>query len=855
MSSGVPYAVWKPPARPKPVHIQDSASSSSSSSPSSSQQALRTATTATMTPSTGSHYRARALAKVTRAAQSTSEIVGPKLDSAKTRLSEWKDRQQDQINQRQRAAAATPSRQSSWSSMFASQSATDPLATRQREFADPVRHASSSSAMSTTSKDDPRSKWAGWSNYFSSNATRKQSTDTWGEEKIVAFPGWATLSPSKHATTEPALVLEVLAHGYAYRLRPPHQASRSQRIFYSLAKSFASLPRVPANLLTTETAQAEAEADDEAESLQLSKQEALHNGNMFEQLLEIGGRDGEALEKEELIRATALASEPEEMSEQEMLASPPASTASGGTCPPPPPRDKSPLARSAAVNRQALHVDTNLKPQHNTGKLLHRNQTAPPIPARPSPAPSKPVAQTPSSTTSDRSVFPSSTGDEWPKPFTFVESELPRLHETLQTRLLPFWGFKLVSRKVRLSVYPVLADGIPRTRPLVTKVVSTGNGGGFRARLEIGSAELRQLLNETGQGIDLLLDRLRVRVVAELLEQEGLLDELVSSREGAKVAAEDESDLQVAQDGGVRIISDIDDTIKWTQVLHGTKTIFRNVFVRDVRETIVPGMPSWYEQMRQAGAHFHYVSNSPWELWPVIRQFIELSFPSGSVTLKEYGGAGSAIAKLWEDPGNRKRAGVESIIKEFPHSRFIFVGDSGEQDLNLYVALAAQYPDNVLAIYIRDVTTPFHPDSHPNLGKGSRASSQLSASNASSTRSSPQPSRSSTVDTQSSASSALAASFKRSLNLSSSSSDSTPSSPILFDQDADALSPNNSFRPGTLKPTQSEQEAALVEQFYQRVLEAERVLPKHVPLRLFRHGAECAQEATTIVKRAQGWTA
>lgn len=43
-----------------------------------------------------------------------------------------------------------------------------------------------------------------------------------------------------------------------------------------------------------------------------------------------------------------------------------------------------------------------------------------------------------------------------------------------------------------------------------------------------------------------------------------------------------------------------------------------------------------------------------------------------------------------------------------PHS-FILVGDSGEQDLELYVALARQYPANILAIYIRDVTTPFDP--------------------------------------------------------------------------------------------------------------------------------------------------
>lgn len=45
-----------------------------------------------------------------------------------------------------------------------------------------------------------------------------------------------------------------------------------------------------------------------------------------------------------------------------------------------------------------------------------------------------------------------------------------------------------------------------------------------------------------------------------------------------------------------------------------------------------------------------------------------------------------------------------------PQRSFILVGDSGEQDLELYVALARQYPANILAIYIRDVTTPFDPN-------------------------------------------------------------------------------------------------------------------------------------------------
>lgn len=161
-------------------------------------------------------------------------------------------------------------------------------------------------------------------------------------------------------------------------------------------------------------------------------------------------------------------------------------------------------------------------------------------------------------------------------------------------------------------------------------------------------------------------------------------------------------------------------------MVKGTRSIFRNVFVRELHEIRVPGMAEWYKKMEKEGGHFHYVSNSPLELWPVLRAFLVLAgFPSGSCTLKEYGGASSALAKLWEEPGQRKRANVEVILREFPESQFILIGDSGEQDLELYVSLAQQYPRNVLAIYIRDVTTPF--DTAPRAPTTSSSTSSKSS--------------------------------------------------------------------------------------------------------------------------------
>ena len=56
-------------------------------------------------------------------------------------------------------------------------------------------------------------------------------------------------------------------------------------------------------------------------------------------------------------------------------------------------------------------------------------------------------------------------------------------------------------------------------------------------------------------------------------------------------------------------------------------------------------------------------------------------------------------------PAERKRDGVVEVLKSFPASRFILIGDSGEQDLELYASVAQEFPGQILCIFIRDVNT------------------------------------------------------------------------------------------------------------------------------------------------------
>ena len=57
----------------------------------------------------------------------------------------------------------------------------------------------------------------------------------------------------------------------------------------------------------------------------------------------------------------------------------------------------------------------------------------------------------------------------------------------------------------------------------------------------------------------------------------------------------------------IRVISDIDDTVKLSGVHCGARVVFQNVFVKDLEENLIPGMGEWYTEMWRRGVRFHYV--------------------------------------------------------------------------------------------------------------------------------------------------------------------------------------------------------------------------------------------------------
>ncbi|KAJ5638608.1 hypothetical protein N7528_000998 [Penicillium herquei] len=162
--------------------------------------------------------------------------------------------------------------------------------------------------------------------------------------------------------------------------------------------------------------------------------------------------------------------------------------------------------------------------------------------------------------------------------------------------------------------------------------------------------------------------------------------------------------IEIIEPVGISLISDIDDTVKHSAIASGAKEMFRNTFVRELAELKVDGVSEWYTQVAKRGVEMHYVSNAPWQLYPLLERYFKLAgLPPGSFHLKQYSGM---LQGIFEPTAERKRGSLEQLMRDFPNRKFILVGDSGEADLEVYTDIALANRGRILGIFIRDVTTP-----------------------------------------------------------------------------------------------------------------------------------------------------
>ncbi|PWW74613.1 hypothetical protein C7212DRAFT_282888 [Tuber magnatum] len=250
-------------------------------------------------------------------------------------------------------------------------------------------------------------------------------------------------------------------------------------------------------------------------------------------------------------------------------------------------------------------------------------------------------------------LSPSSTQTE-------VQPDTSAAHNALMSRLAPFMHRPIASVPVTIFIY--------NSKMSQSRTLRTSDAGHFftRVALPFIPTHIRVLASETLSANE--------RVVLHRAE-------------------------------GFSVISDIDDTVKHSAVSMGAREIFRNTFTAPLPSLIIQGVAGWYSKLAEEpyNANFHYISNSPWQLYPVLKEFFqEAGLPPGSMHLKQYSGM---LQGIFEPVAERKKITVERVIRDFPNRKWVLVGDSGEADLEVYTEVVQKFPRKVLGVFIRDVTS------------------------------------------------------------------------------------------------------------------------------------------------------
>ena len=159
--------------------------------------------------------------------------------------------------------------------------------------------------------------------------------------------------------------------------------------------------------------------------------------------------------------------------------------------------------------------------------------------------------------------------------------------------------------------------------------------------------------------------------------------------------------VQCVSEQGISVISDIDDTIKQSNVLD-KKQLMKNTFLNEF--TAVPDMAGVYKSWQTQGASFHYVSSSPWQLYPALSDFMKRNdYPDGSMHLKLFRVKDSSFFNMFDSPEEGKIPTITNLFETYPQRQFVLVGDSGEKDPEIYATIARRYPQQIKRIYIRNI--------------------------------------------------------------------------------------------------------------------------------------------------------
>jgi phosphatidate phosphatase APP1 len=143
------------------------------------------------------------------------------------------------------------------------------------------------------------------------------------------------------------------------------------------------------------------------------------------------------------------------------------------------------------------------------------------------------------------------------------------------------------------------------------------------------------------------------------------------------------------------VVSDIDDTIVYSNVLSKWRMVVSLALSNARTRKPFKGVAAFYRALHGGVNPVFYVSKSPWNLYVPLVEYLEAQgLPLGPLVLRDFG---------LRMKRHHKCEAIAAILRAYPALPFILIGDSGEQDPEIYAEIVRRHPRRIRAIYIRSI--------------------------------------------------------------------------------------------------------------------------------------------------------
>lgn len=222
---------------------------------------------------------------------------------------------------------------------------------------------------------------------------------------------------------------------------------------------------------------------------------------------------------------------------------------------------------------------------------------------------------------------------------------------------------------------------------------------GWRSFVGIPVSYSQVRVHIAGQDFDVVADRGGVIDTSIKVHLEPGFQDITMSVEGGEPVTT--RVFVVGDDVKVGIVCDVDDTVMVTTLPRPLVAAWNSFVVDEHARLPVPGMAVMLERLVRThpGSPVIYLSTGAWNIAPTLSRFLARHlFPSGAMLLTDWG----PTHDRWFRSGTaHKRANLDRLAQEFPHVRWLLVGDDGQHDDQTYTEFAGRHPQNVLGVAIR----------------------------------------------------------------------------------------------------------------------------------------------------------